>query len=59
MTMVHFLADIILQKYPEINGFEDELSHASDAARGKKIPKSFNWLDSLWGLELILLLGIY
>jgi len=33
MTMVHFLADIILQKYPEINGFEDELSHASDAAR--------------------------
>ena len=42
MTMVHFLADIILQKYPEINGFEDELSHASDAARGKKIPKSFN-----------------
>ena len=59
MTMVHFLADIILQKYPEINGFEDELSHASDAARGKKIPKISNKMDSLFGLDLSLIFGIY
>lgn len=33
--MVHFLAEIIESKYPEINGFENELTHLHDASRGR------------------------
>lgn len=37
-TLVHFLEDIIETKYPEISGFENELTHVEQAARGKSIP---------------------
>ena len=33
--MVLFLAEIIESKYPEINGFENELTHLHDASRGR------------------------
>ena len=33
--MVHFLAEIVESKYPEINGFENDLSHLHDASRGR------------------------
>lgn len=35
VTLVHFLEDIIETKYPEISGFENELTHVEQAARGK------------------------
>ena len=34
-TLLHFLEDIIEAKYPEIAGFELELSHVEQAARGE------------------------
>ena len=37
-TLVHFLEDIIETKYPEISGFENELTHVEQAARGKSTP---------------------
>lgn len=36
LTLVHFLDDVIETKYPEISGFEKELTHVEQAARGKK-----------------------
>lgn len=36
-TLLHFLEDIIETKYPEIAGFELELSHVEQAARGEAI----------------------
>lgn len=36
LTLVHFLEDIIETKYPEISGFENELTHVEQAARGKE-----------------------
>ena len=38
VTLVHFLEDIIETKYPEITGFENELTHVEQAARGKSTP---------------------
>lgn len=48
MTLTHFLADMIETKYPEVNGFENELSHLAD---GHKVSedqstKTVNQLDS-------------
>ena len=40
-TLVHFLEDIIETKYPEISGFENELTHVEQAARGKSTPPRF------------------
>lgn len=37
LTLVHFLEDIIETKYPEISGFENELTHVEQAARGKQL----------------------
>lgn len=34
LTLVHFLEDVIETKYPEISGFENELTHVEQAARG-------------------------
>ena len=34
LTLVHFLEDIIETRYPEISGFENELTHVEQAARG-------------------------
>lgn len=34
LTLVHFLEDMIETKYPEISGFENELTHVEQAARG-------------------------
>ena len=34
-TLLHFLEDIIEAKYPEIAGFELELTHVEQAARGE------------------------
>ena len=36
LTLVHFLEDVIETKYPEISGFEKELTHVEQAARGKE-----------------------
>lgn len=38
VTLVHFLEDIIETKYPEISGFENEVTHVEQAARGKSTP---------------------
>lgn len=38
---MHFLEDIIETKYPEISGFENELTHVEQAARGKSTPPRF------------------
>ena len=36
LTLVHFLEDVIETKYPEISGFENELTHVEQAARGNE-----------------------
>lgn len=36
LTLVHFLDDTIEKKYPEISGFEKELTHVEQAARGER-----------------------
>lgn len=35
-TLVHFIEEMIETKYPEISGFELELAHVEQAARGKE-----------------------
>ena len=53
LTLVHFLEDIIETKYPEISGFENELTHVEQAARGKEkcTPLSRNLLSSVTLVE--------
>ena len=34
MTLTHFLAEMIESKYPEVNGFEHELSHLKEGHKG-------------------------
>ena len=34
MTLMHFLADVVDRKYPDLVNFDDELIHVVPAARG-------------------------
>lgn len=34
-NLLHFIAEAVEDKYPEINGFELEISHVEQASRGK------------------------
>jgi len=47
LTLVHFLEDIIETKYPEISGFENELTHVEQAARvsDEILQKSINTMQ--------------
>lgn len=46
VTLVHFLEDIIETKYPEISGFENEVTHVEQAARGKSTHHVYNFRRS-------------
>ena len=35
MTLLHFLAQVVEDKHPDIMGFIDEITHTDRAARGK------------------------
>lgn len=47
LTLVHFLEDIIETRYPEISGFENELTHVEQAARvsDEILQKSINTMQ--------------
>ena len=34
MTLTHFLAEMINEKYPEVDGWENDLSHLKEGHKG-------------------------
>lgn len=36
LTLVHFIEEMVETNYPEISGFENELTHVEQAARGEE-----------------------
>ena len=40
-NLLHFIAEAVEDKYPEINGFELEISHVEQASRGKYFSRKY------------------
>lgn len=46
-TLLHFLADVCQEQFPEVMGFTDELIHLEKASRGTWTPSGFITVLSL------------